>query len=110
MALRGTDPELYITEYTVVYEDKGSCVSIPASVQVGVSTVRQPQVQDHAPLNRFKIVGFQKVFTTSFCKCQFPHKFVNLSFIITNINNKLTDLCGNYLLENDLINAFCEMI
>ena len=28
-------------------------------------------------------------------KCQFPHKSVNLSFIITNIKNKLTDLCGN---------------
>ena len=29
-----------------------------------------------------------------FCKSQFPHESVNLSFIITNIKNKLTDLCG----------------
>jgi hypothetical protein len=26
-------------------------------------------------------------------KSQFSHKFVNLSFIMTNVNNKLTDLC-----------------
>jgi len=29
MTLRGTDPESYITEYTLVYEDKiGSCVVV----------------------------------------------------------------------------------
>jgi hypothetical protein len=28
-------------------------------------------------------------------KSQSPHKTVNLSFIITNIKNKLTDLCGD---------------
>ena len=44
-----------------------------------------------------KLPGFisQKVFVNSFLKSQSPHKFVNLSFIITNIKNKLTDLCGN---------------
>ena len=26
---------------------------------------------------------------------QLPHKFANLSFIITNMKNKLTDSCGN---------------
>ena len=31
----------------------------------------------------------------SFCRCQLPHKSVNLSFTITNIKNTLTDLCGN---------------
>ena len=34
------------------------------------------------------------VFIKSFCKSQFPHKSVNLSFIITRMKNKLTDLCG----------------
>ena len=33
--------------------------------------------------------------TKSFCKSQFPHKSVNLSFIIADINDKLTNLCGN---------------
>jgi len=36
-----------------------------------------------------------KEFLQSFCRSQLPHKSVNLSFTITNINNKLTDLCGN---------------
>ena len=30
-------------------------------------------------------------------------------FIITGIKNKLTDLCGNRLLQSDLMNVFCEM-
>jgi len=51
----------------------------------------------------------QKVFIQSFCKGQFPHKFVNLSFIITNMENKLTDLWGNWLLQNDYINTSCEI-
>ena len=34
----------------------------------------------------------QRVFIKSFCKRQFPHKSGNLSFIITTIKNKLTDL------------------
>jgi len=37
----------------------------------------------------------QKVSVKSFCKCQFLHKSVNLSFIITTLKNKLADLCGN---------------
>ena len=37
----------------------------------------------------------QKVFINSFCKSHFLHKSVNLSFIITNMKNKLKDLCGN---------------
>ena len=37
----------------------------------------------------------QKVFRKSFCRSQFLHKFVNLSIIITNIRNELTDLCRN---------------
>ena len=41
--------------------------------------------------------------------CQFPHKSVNFSVIITNVKNHLTDLCGNRILQNDLINALCEI-
>ena len=37
----------------------------------------------------------QRVFIKSFCKGQLPRKFVNLSFIIVDIKNKLTDSCGN---------------
>ena len=28
-------------------------------------------------------------------RSQFPHKSVDFSFIITNVKNKLPDLCGN---------------
>jgi len=48
----------------------------------------------------------QKVFIKLFYKSQFPHKSVNLSFIITDTKNKVTDLCGNRLLPNDFINTF----
>ena len=36
-----------------------------------------------------------KVCIKLFCKTRFPHKSVKLSFIVTDIKNKLTDLCGN---------------
>ena len=49
------------------------------------------------------------IFLKSFCKCQLPHKSVNISSIITYIKSKLTDLCGNRLLQNDLKIAFCEI-
>ena len=49
-----------------------------------------------------------KVFIKSFCKSQSSHKSVNLSFIVTNIKNELTNLCGNRLLPNDFMNTFCE--
>jgi len=49
------------------------------------------------------------VFIKSFCKSQLPHKSVNVSFIITDIKNKLTDLCGNGLLQKNFINILCEI-
>jgi len=36
-----------------------------------------------------------KEFLELFCISQLPHKSVNLSCSITNMKNKLTDLCGN---------------
>ena len=47
----------------------------------------------------------QKMFLKSFCSSQLPHKSVDLSLTITNIKNKLTDLCGNRLLQNDFKNT-----
>ena len=37
----------------------------------------------------------QNMFIGLFCESQFPHKFVNVSFIIAYIKNKLTDFCEN---------------
>ena len=49
------------------------------------------------------------MFINLFFKRQFSHKSVNLSFVITNINNELTDLCGNCLLQNNLTKTLCEI-
>ena len=43
----------------------------------------------------------------SFCKRQFPHTFFNVSFLWVMIKDKLTDLCGNWHLQNNCINTFC---
>ena len=51
----------------------------------------------------------QKVFLKSFCRGELPYKFVNVSFLITDIKNKLTDLCGNCLLQNDFNKTLCAM-
>ena len=37
---------------------------------------------------RYSLIS-PKLFITSFCKSQFPHISINVSFIITNIKNKL---------------------
>ena len=50
-----------------------------------------------------------EVFFKSFCGSQFPHKSVKSSLTITNIDNKLTDLRGCCLLQNDLKNIWCEI-
>ena len=39
-----------------------------------------------------------KLFLKSFCKSQFPHKFVNLFFILDIVMDKLTDLWRSKLL------------
>ena len=57
---------------------------------------------------RYRSISHQ-VFRKSFCKSQFPNRFVNLFFILVMIKDKLTDLCGNWLLHNDWINTFCEI-
>jgi len=41
-------------------------------------------------------------------KCQLPHKFFNLFFILVTMKDQLTDLWGNGLLRNDFVNTFGE--
>ena len=46
----------------------------------------------------------------SFDKSQFPHKSLDLSFSVTCIKNKLTNLCGNYFfLQNDFNDTLSEI-
>jgi len=46
----------------------------------------------------------QSVFKV-FCKSQFPHTFVNSFFMLVIVKDKLTNLCGNWLLQNDFVNT-----
>ena len=50
-----------------------------------------------------------KAFLKSFRRSQLPHKSVNVSFTITDIKNQMTDMWANGLLQNDLINTFCNL-
>jgi len=50
-----------------------------------------------------------KVSLKSSCKSQFPHKSVNLFFILVIGKEKLTDLWGSSLLRNDSKNTLCEI-
>ena len=43
----------------------------------------------------------RKVFIKSSCKIRSLYKSVTLSIIVTHIKDKLTDLCGNGLLQNE---------
>jgi len=53
-------------------------------------------------LNPTSIFISHEVFLKLFCRSQLPHKFVNISFAITNIKNKLTDLWGSRLSKSNL--------
>ena len=48
--------------------------------------------------HKMKGVISQKVFIELFCESQFPHKFVNLFFLLVMIKIKWTYLSGNLLL------------
>ena len=57
---------------------------------------------------RYTIIS-HKVFFKSFCNSQFPQKIINVSFMVTNKNDELTDLFRNWLLQNDFKNTSCEI-
>ena len=57
-------------------------------------------------LNIIAQLYLTKLFLKSFCRSQLPHKSVNLSFTVTYVKNKLTDLYGNWLLPNDFKNTW----
>ena len=51
---------------------------------------------------------WKKVLTMSFWKSHTLHKSVNLLFIIANVKDKLINLYGNWLLQNDFLKTKCE--
>ena len=50
-----------------------------------------------------------EVFLKSFRKSHFPHKSVNLFFILVMVKDKLTDLWGSRLLQNDFKHTLCKI-
>ena len=50
------------------------------------------------------------VFLNSFCRSQLFNQSVNMSLTITNMMDELTDLCGNWILQNDIKNFLCDNI
>ena len=44
---------------------------------------------------QLRYIVSQKVLINSFCRSQSPHKSVNLSSMITDIKDTMTDLCGS---------------
>ena len=70
-------------------------------------------------LKRYPLFGCQElrqatfisheVFFKSFCKVQFPHKSVNLFFILVIAKDKWMGLWGRWLLNKDDGNTLCEI-
>ena len=95
--LRTTTADVHVLNYT---PNRWGCPGQPrwprsSSTRLcAASGRRSPSSRQSRPLPTQTLVS-QKVFIQSFCKRQFPHKSVNSSFIITSINDKLTNLCGN---------------
>ena len=54
---------------------------------------------------RWKGVILHQVFFKVVLQSQIPRKSVTYPSLFTNIENKLTDLCGNWLLQNDFTNT-----
>ena len=124
VVLGGTDPKAQITEHTSVQEEKQHIRPYPklckprCNFQIVLCfEIRwnplAPPTQDRPPTLRRSLgpmlFGSASLmsssalereslyhirFIKSFCKRQFPHKFVDLSFIITNVRNKLTNCAG----------------
>jgi len=59
---------------------------------LGIAVDESEHHQLHADVG---VSVLSQLFIKSFCRSQLPHRSVNLSFNITDIKNKFTDLYGN---------------
>ena len=76
-------------------------------IQGGHDVVHTDDVKSYFPSRslRWQVKGMQEQSLGSLAL----HKSVNLFFELVIINDELTDLRGNRLLQNDFINTFCEI-
>jgi hypothetical protein len=78
-------------------------------VAVAEALATSPLLTLHSMME-VNILISHNVFLKLVCSSQLTHKFVNLSFISTDMENKVTDLCGNGLLQNDFEDTLCDVI
>ena len=76
-----------------VCEKGGGTLAEAAEVRIEDNLLLLLVLREEAAIERELIS--HKVFIGAICKSQFPPKSVNVSFTITYIKDKLTDLCGN---------------
>jgi hypothetical protein len=121
---------MYVCKYMYIHVDPKSefptTSEFPAQLPTHTSPSRwttcslQPQPWTPDPQNLVKIepnmgpalsdkLILHKVFLKLFCPGQLPHQSVCLSFTITNIKNKSTDLCKNWHLQNECDNTLCDI-
>ena len=99
--LEGEISELQVrtkSDSTPLSSESGTCKTVKARFRPGRSGKNSQPLRGVLSWlgsgNTSEIVS-QRVFIKLFCISQFPHKSVNLSFIIVIIRDELTNLCGN---------------
>ena len=85
-----------------------TCPSGSRSRECSTATAFSARPRASSSSFRFTLIS-HTVLLKSFCRSQFPHKFVNLFFILVIVKGKLTDLWGSSLLQSGFQNTLCEM-
>ena len=90
---------LHLTPYTLHSPNRTICKTPTSTTRKSAvltfnTLPRCPLANSRSrPLGQSRDLISQKVLIRAFCTSQVPHKSVNLSFAITDMKNKLTDLC-----------------
>jgi hypothetical protein len=86
--------------YTGLYSQTNTCT--------WGRVLRARGAKSNSPLATKRFCLKQRVLK-SFCKSQFPYNSVSLFFILVMIQDRLTDLYGNCLLQKNIRNTLCEI-
>ena len=94
-AYHTVDPTPYTLHAAPYTLHSTRCTLHPTLYTRSAGGIPKPVLVEGMVVNQSRFVFFEK-----FCRSQPPPKSVNLLFFITNIEDKLTDLYGNELLES----------